>query len=238
MNTTRRRLLQTCVFLPWVGLASAQVHAQTSATDLLGAISGPEAAQALRDGLDQGARNAIARLGRENGFFADPKLKIGLPKNFAKAEGILRSLGHGKKVDDLVLAMNRAAETAAPQAKNLLLTAVERMSIDDAKAILSGGDNAATDYFRKTTETQLAEQLMPLIKSVTAQSDLARSYKALAGALAKYGLKSEQSTVEGYVNKKALDGIYRVIGEEERNLRANPTQYAGSLLGKVFGLLK
>jgi len=234
MSTTRRRFLQALAALSWAGLA----HAQTSANDLLGAISGPEAAQALRDSLEQGARNAIASLGKENGYFADPKRKIGLPKNFAKAERILRSLGHGKKVDDLVLAMNRAAETAAPQAQELVLDAVHKMTVNDAKAILTGGDSAATDYFRKSTESQLAETLMPVVKSVTETSDLARSYNALAGTLAKYGINSEQASVEKYVNKKTLDGIYSRIGEEERSLRANPTQYAGSLLGKVFGLLK
>lgn len=236
MNTKRRQLLHALALLPLAGLASAPV--QASASDLLKSISGSEAVQALRDSLEQGARKAITRLGRENGYFADPKLKIGLPKNFTKAERFLRSMGYGKKVDDLVLAMNRAAETAAPQAQSLVLDAVHKMTVNDAKGILTGGDNAATEYFRKTTEAQLAETLMPVVKSVTEKSDLARSYNALAGTLAKFGVKSEQSTIENYVNKKALDGIFNCIGEEERSLRANPTQYAGSLLGKVFGLLK
>jgi hypothetical protein len=212
--------------------------AQNGASDLLGSISAPEAAQALRESLEQGARNAIAKLGRENGYFADPKLKIGLPKNFAKADRFLRSMGYGKKIDNLILAMNRAAEAAAPQALGLVLDAVHKMTVLDAKSILTGGDNAATNYFRQATESQLAETLLPVVKSVTETSDLARSYNALAGTLAKYGVNSEQSTIEGYVNKKALDGIYQCIGEEEKNLRANPTHYAGSLLGKVFGLLK
>lgn len=238
MNHTRRSLLQALVVLPWVGLVGTRVEAQTGAADLLSSISAQEALQALRDSLEQGARNAIASLGRQNGYFADPKLKIGLPKNFAKAERFLRSLGYGKKVDDLVLAMNRAAETAAPKAQGLVLDAVHKMTVNDAKAILAGGNNAATDYFRKTTESQLADTLLPVVKSVTEKSGLARSYNALAGTLAKFGVKSEQSTIEGYVNKKALEGIYQRIGEEEKSLRANPKQYAGSLLGKVFGLLQ
>ncbi len=234
----RRRFLQICLLLPWFGLTGTRAQAQSDTADLLKAISGPEAAQALRESLEQGARKAIAALGKENGYFADPRRKIGLPKNFAKAERILRSLGHGKKVDDLVLAMNRAAETAAPRAQGLVLDAVQKMTVNDAKSVLTGGDSAATDYFRKTTESQLAETLLPVVKSVTEKSDLARSYNSLAGTLAKFGIKSEQGTVESYVNKKALDGIYSRIGEEERSLRANPSQYAGSLLGKVFGLLK
>lgn len=238
MSLSRRRFLQACALLPGLALASTHSRAQTGASDLLAAVSGPEATQALRESLERGARKAIATLGRENGYFGDPKLKIGLPKNFAKAERILRSMGHGQKIDDLVLAMNRAAETAAPQAQELVLESIKKMSVGDAKQILTGGGHAATDYFRKTTETQLAETLMPVVKSVTEKSDLARSYNSLAGTLAKFGIKSEQSTIESYVNKKALDGIYTRIGDEERNLRANPTQYAGSLLGKVFGLMK
>ena len=234
MNPYRRQLVQALVLLPWAGWARAEI----GASDLLAAISGPEATQALRDSLERGARNAIASLGRENGYFNDPRLKIGLPKNFAKAERFLRGMGYGKKVDDLVLAMNRAAETAAPKAKDLVIESIRSMSVDDAKSILTGGDNAATEYFRRMTEGQLAEALMPVVKSVTEKSDLARAYNSLAGTLSRFGVKSDQSSVEKYVNKKALDGIYTRIGEEERSLRANPTQYAGSLLGKVFGLMK
>lgn len=230
MSVSRRQFLQALALFPWVSPAPAG--------DLLAAISGQDVTQALRDSLEAGARKAIANLGRENGFFGDAKVKIGLPKNFSRAETFLRSLGFGKKVDALVLAMNRAAETATPQAQTLLIDAIRQMRISDAKALLTGGDQAATDYFRRTTETQLAETLMPVIKSVTEQSDLTRAYKSLAGTLAKYGVKSDLNTVENYVSKKALEGIYYRIGEEERSLRADPSQYAGSLIGKVFGNLQ
>jgi hypothetical protein len=233
MNPIRRKFVLSLALLPWAGLAQAQ-----PASDLLAAVSGPEATQALRESLEQGARKAISTLGRENGFFGDPKLKIGLPKNFAKAEKLLRSVGYGKKVDDLVLAMNRAAEAATPKAQDLLLESIRKMSVNDAKEILTGGDNAATAYFRKSTEAQLAETMLPMVKSVTEKSDLARAYNSLAKKLASFGVKSDRNTIESYVNNKALDGIYHFIGEEERSLRANPTQYAGSLLGKVFGLMK
>ncbi len=233
MNLTRRNFVWACVLLPWAGLS----HAESSG-DLLTAISGPEATQALRESLEQGARTAISTLGRENGFFRDPKLKIGLPKNFARAEKFLRGVGYGQKIDDLVLAMNRAAETATPKAQELLLESIRKMSISDAKAILTGGDNAATEYFRKSTEAQLTETLMPVVRSVTEKSEFVRAYNGLASKLVRYGIKSDQQTVERYVNTKALDGIYLRIGEEERSLRANPTKYAGSLLGKVFGLMK
>lgn len=205
----------------------------------LDAITGNEATQALRESLEKGARAALAKLAKQNGYFANPKVKIGLPKNFAKAERILRGLGQGKKVDDLVLSMNRAAEAAAPQAQELVVEAAKKMTVQDAKTILSGGDDAATQYFRKTTETQLREKLMPVVKSVTDKSGLARSYNVMSAKLVSLaGIKSELSTVEKYVNEKALDGIYALIAEEERAIRSNPGEYAGSLLGKVFGLLK
>jgi len=234
MNPSRRKLVLALALLPWAGLS----HAQPSTSELLAAVSGSEATQALRESLEQGARKAISTLGRENGFFGDPKLKIGLPKNFTRAEKFLRGIGQGKKIDDLVLAMNRAAESATPKAQELLIESIRKMSVSDAKTILTGGDNAATEYFRKSTEIHLTETLMPVVRSVTEKSDFVRAYNGLAGKLEKYGVNSDQQTVERYVNKKALDGIYFRIGEEERNLRANPTQYAGSLLGKVFGLIK
>ncbi len=230
MNPSRRHFLLGAALLALSPWASAGA---------LDAITGKEAVQALRESLEAGARTALSKLGKENGYFANPKVKIGLPKNFAKADRILRGLGQGKKVDDLVLAMNRAAEAAAPQAQELVVDAVKKMTVEDAKTILTGGDDAATAYFRKATETQLAEKLLPVVKSVTDKSDLARSYNALSGKLMKLGgIKSELSTVENYVNEKALDGIYALIADEERALRANPAQYTGSLLGKVFGLLK
>ncbi len=230
MNPERRQYLLGLSLLalaPWVKAGG------------LDAITGAEATQALRDSLEKGARTALAKLGKENGYFANPGVKIGLPKNFARAERILRGLGQGRKVDDLILAMNRAAEAAAPQAQELVVDAVKKMTVQDAKGVLTGGDNAATEYFRKSTEVQLTEKLLPVIKSVTEKSDLARAYNAVASKLVKLaGINSELSSVEKYVNDKALDGIYALIAEEERAIRANPTQYAGSLLGKVYGLLK
>lgn len=226
----RRAFLMGMAAIAWAPWAQA---------NLLDGITSQEANQALRDSLAQSAKGGLAKLGRENGYLANPQTRIGLPNNFTKAERILRALGKGKRVDDLVLAMNRAAEMAVPKAEALILDAVKGMTVQDAKAILAGGDNAATAYFRKATERQLAEALMPVVGSVAEKSDLARSYKALASTLSSLaGIKSEQATVENYVNQKALDGIYIMMGVEERALRANPTQYAGGLIGKVFTSIK
>jgi hypothetical protein len=230
MILARRRFLQGLFLL---------AIAPRAAAGSLESITGPEATQAVRDTLERGARSALAKLGKEDGYFANPQVRIGLPRNFRKADRILRELGQGKKVDDLVLAMNRAAEAAAPQAQELVVDAVKKMTVEDAKSILAGGDSAATDYFRKATEAQLAEKLLPVIKSVTERSNLARAYDAIAAKLVQLaGINSELSTVENYVNEKALKGIYVLIGEEERSIRSDPARYAGSVLGKVFGLLK
>lgn len=229
MNPPRRRFL-----LVLAGLAYSAV---ALAGDL-SSITAGEATQALRDSLSQGVRVAIARLGREDGYYENPKLKIGLPKNFAKAEGILRALGMGKQVDDLILAMNRAAEAAVPEAREVVLESLHKMSVGDAKAILSGGDGAATAWFRQNTEAHLGDKLAPIIRGVAEQSDLVRSYDALSSTLVRLaGLKSELSTVENYVNRKALDGLYTLIAEEEHAIRAQPLNYGGGVIGKVFGLL-
>lgn len=233
MNTlraSRRQFLAGLAALAWVPWARALSW---------DGITSGEAGQALRDGLAQGARAALAKLGREDGYLGNPQVRIGLPKNFTKAGQVLRMLGQGRKVDDLVLAVNRAAEAAAPKAEPLLIDAVRKLSLDDAKGILKGGDGAATAYFRKATEARLTEQLLPVIQSVTEQSDLARAYNALAAKLVQLaGIKSELSTVQSYVTRKALDGIYKMLAAEEHALRADPTRYAEGVVEKVFGLLR
>jgi hypothetical protein len=230
MNLTRRHFLATLA-----GLACAPLARAGDWSD----ITSTEATQALRDSLSQAARLAVGRLGKEDGFFANTRVKIGLPRNFAKAEGFLRALGMGGQVDDLVLAMNRAAEAAIPEARDAVLDAVRKMSVVDAKAVLSGGDGAATAWFRKQTEAHLADKLDPIVRAVAEKSDLVRAYNVLSGRLAKLTKsRSEIATVEEYVRRKALDGLYLVIAEEEHAIRTQPLDYAGSVIGKVFQLLQ
>ena len=229
MNSRRRRFLLLLAGLAYSAVARAGGWS---------AITAAEATQALRDSLSQGTRAAITRLGRANGYFGNPKVKIGLHKNLAKAERYLRVIGLEKSLDDLVLAMNRAAEAAIPEAREVVLEALRKMSVGDAKTILSSGDGAATAWFRKNTEAHLADKLLPIIHAVSGQSDLVRSYNALSGKLLRLaGIKSELATVESYVSRKALDGLYTLIAEEEHAIRAQPLNYAGSVVGKVFGLL-
>ncbi|CDG81083.1 DUF4197 domain-containing protein [Janthinobacterium agaricidamnosum] len=205
----------------------------------LDAISNQEASSGLKAALDAGSAAAVAKLGVENGFLNNDKVKIKLPSILEQARPLLKMTGRGQQLDDLVVSMNRAAESAIPLAKPLLVNAVKSMSVTDAKNILSGGDTSVTDFFRQKTAAPLAVKFLPIVKSVTDRSGLASQYNGVVGQVAKSGLvPQQQSTVEGYVTDRALDGLYLMIGEEEKAIRKDPISYGSSIIGKVFGSLK
>jgi hypothetical protein len=192
----------------------------------------------LKEALTKGAEAAVAKLGKADGFWADPKLRIPLPANLQKVSKVMKTLGMGKQVDALELGMNRAAEAAVPEAKNMLVGAVKDMSLEDAKGILTGGDTAATDFFRKKTESALSAKFLPIVKGTTDKVGLAQTYNTYAGTAARFGaVKSDQATIENYVTKEGLDRLYKVIGEQEKAFRANPLQSGSALIQKVFGSL-
>lgn len=205
---------------------------------VLDTLSHDDAIQVLHDSLTHSARAALDRLGKADGFLANPRVRIGLHKNLVKAERLLRSMGQGRKLDDLVRAMNRAAEHAIPKVEPMVLGAIRKMSVDDAKGILGGGSDSATAWFRKTTEAQLAAEFMPVIHGVAEKSDLVRAHNALSRTLAQWNIYSDLSTLEAYVNHKALDGFYAVVAEEESELRKNPARLMGELAARVFGELR
>jgi hypothetical protein len=164
------------------------------------------------------------------------EVKIPLPDTMKKAERGMRMLGMGKQADDLVLKMNRAAEAAVPEAKTLLVDAVKKMSVADAKAILTGGNDAATQYFKKTTSAPMTEKFLPIVKKATADVQLAQQYNKFAEVGNKFGIvKKEQANLEQYVTQKALDGVYLMMAKEEAAIRKDPVGQASSLLKKVFG---
>jgi hypothetical protein len=151
----------------------------------------------------------------------------------------MRAIGMRRQADELVLTMNRAAEAAVPEAKQLLVDAVKKMSVQDAKGILTGGDTAATDYFKRTTQGDLSKRFLPIVKKATDRVGLAQQYNSLAGQGAALGLvKEEQATIEGYVTQKALDGLYLMIGEQEKALRKDPVGASSDIVRRVFGTLK
>jgi hypothetical protein len=202
-------------------------------------VSNAEAANGLKQALADGSAAAVAKLGVPNGFFANPKVKIPLPPALQRIESALRFAGMRREADDLVLAMNRAAEAAVPEAKSLLVDSVKRMSIQDAKGILSGGDTAATEYFRRTTQAQLTKRFLPIVKQQTDRVGLAEQYNSLAGQGMQLGLiRKDQSTIEGYVTQKALDGLYLMIAEQEKAFRQNPMGATSDIVKRVFGAMR
>ena len=202
-------------------------------------ISGKDAGGGLKEALTQGAGKAVELLGKQDGFLGNPKVRIPLPENLQKVEGMMRGLGMGKQADELVTAMNRAAEAAVPQARVLLVNSIKQMSLDDAKGILTGGEDSATQYFRRTTSGPLAEKFKPMVRSAIARVKLAEKYDQFAGKAAKFGLVREQDAhLENYVTQKTLDGLYLMIAEEEKSIRKDPAGAAGKLARMVFGALK
>lgn len=202
-------------------------------------LSGKDAAGGLRQALTQGAGKAVSELGRPDGFLGNPKVRIPLPENLRKIEGLIRKLGMGRQVDDLETAMNRAAESAVPESKALLVNAIRQMSIKDAKAILTGGDDAATQYFRRTTAGPLAEKFRPVVRKAMAKVRLAEKYDEFAAKGVKLGLvREDDASLENYVTARVLDGLYLMIAEEERAIRKDPVSAAGSLAKRVFGALR
>jgi hypothetical protein len=199
-------------------------------------LSNTEASGGLKAALTQGIEKAVNLLGATDGFLGNKEVKIPLPDTMKKAERGMRMLGMGKQADDLVLKMNRAAEAAVPEAKTLLVDAVKKMSVADAKAILTGGNDAATQYFKKTTSAPMTEKFLPIVKKATADVQLAQQYNKFAEVGNKFGIvKKEQANLEQYVTQKALDGVYLMMAKEEAAIRKDPVGQASSLLKKVFG---
>ena len=201
-------------------------------------LTSTETANGLKEALIQGASKAVAQIGTLDGFLGNPKIKIPLPENLQKADSLMRKMRLGKYSDELITTMNRAAEAAVPEAKTLLTEAVKSMTIADAKTILTGPDNAATQYFRTHTSDALKAKFLPIVVQATQRVKLAQVYDKFAGKAAAFGLlKSEQTDLNDYITGKALDGLYATIAEEEKAIRANPVKQTASLVKKVFGAL-
>ena len=205
----------------------------------LESISNQDAVSGLREALVKGTQYAVDSLGKQDGFFGNGKVKIPLPGSLQKVEKLLHQLGMGKQADELVLTMNRAAEAAVPEAKALLVDSVRRMSIQDAKGILTGGQDSATQFFRRSTSDQLRAKFLPIVKKATARVKLAQKYDEYAAKGAQFGLvKKEDANLDNYVTQKALDGLFVMVAEQEAKIRQNPAQAASGILQKVFGALK
>jgi len=202
-------------------------------------ITESDAALGVRAALERGASSAIALLGRSGGFLDNPKVRIPLPGFLNDAAKLLKYTGQQKRIDELVTAMNRAAEAAVPQAKSLLVNAVKAMSVEDGKQILTGGDNSVTEFFASKTRAPLSVTFLPIVTKATEKVSLADKYNAVAGKASGLGLlNKDDANVQQYVTAKTLDGLYLVIGEEERKIRRDPVGTGSAILQKVFGSLK
>jgi hypothetical protein len=216
-------------------LGCAALVGSASSLDL-GSLSNADASAGLKKALDQGINVAVGKLGVPDGFLKNPQVKIDLPPKFAKAESMMRMLGAGDQLDQLVTSMNRAAEAAVPESKALLKQALKQMSVEDAKRILTGGDDAATQYFRQATYAPLKAKFAPIISRETEKVKLSQTYEAAAKKAVTLGiLKPEDATLQSYVTDKTLDGLFLMMAEEERAIRKDPLGQASSLLKKVFG---
>jgi hypothetical protein len=201
-------------------------------------ITNRDAVNGLKQALTNGAQAAVAKLGKENGFFGDSRIRIPLPPSMKRAEAVMHSIGAGKQADDLVLRMNRAAEAATPHAKSLLVDAAKKMSVQDAKGILTGGQDSATQYFKRTTSDALAQKFKPIVKKAMAKVKLAQAYDEIAASGAKFGLvKEDDANLEDYITGRTLDGLFVGIADEEKKIRENPKAAASSIVKKVFGAL-
>lgn len=217
-----------------VGLALSAGAFALSLSDL----SQGDANKALRDALSQGTKVAVQQLGKPGGFSNDPDVRIELPGNIGKASRMLKMMGMGAQVQELETGMNRAAEAAVPQAQALLLDAVKKMSVADAKAILAGGNDSATQYLNKTSRDEIRAKFLPIIKQATDQVGVAQQYNALASKASGLGaVDARYGSVEGYVAEQALNGLFTVIAEQEASIRQNPAQAATGMARKVFGAL-
>jgi hypothetical protein len=205
----------------------------------LASLSNADATQGVKAALETGALAAVRLLGVQDGFLANPKVHIPLPGALQDAAKLLKAIGRKQQVEELEVAINRAAENAVPLAKNLLVNAVKTMSVTDAKNILSGGDTSVTTFFADRTRTPLSAEFLPVVKKATAKVDLAGKYDSVAGKAAGLGLvKKEDASIDHYVTRKALDGLYLIIGEEEKKIRANPLAAGSDILRKVFGAIR
>jgi len=205
----------------------------------LNELSQNQAGDGMKAMLEQSARVAVQQLGQPGGFSNNPEVRIELPGNLGKAARAMKMLGKSKQVTALEDSMNRAAEAAVPQAQELLLDAVKKMTINDAKGILNGPNNSATAYLDRSSREQLRSRFLPMIQQVTQSSGLAQQYNNFAGQAASYGvIDTKDSSIENYVTEQALDGLFTIIAEQEASIRQNPAQAATDIAKKVFGVLR
>jgi hypothetical protein len=224
--------------LRFAGLCAGLMICANALALSLSDLSQQDATGGLKDALSQGAQLAVKQLGTPGGFSNNPDVKIELPGKLNKVAKKMKQFGMGDQVDQLETSMNKAAEAAVTQAQPILVDAVKKMSVEDAKGILSGGKDSATQYLSKTSREQIRTKFLPIVKQATDQVGLAQQYNAFAGQAATLGvLDAKNANIESYVTEQALNGLFEMIGKQEESIRQNPAAAATSLAKKVFGTL-
>jgi Protein of unknown function (DUF4197) len=200
-----------------------------------GGLSDVKVGAGLKEALQVATEKSVSLTGRTNGYFGNEAIKILMPEKLKTVEQGLRMVGYGPTVDEFVLSMNRAAERAAPAAKKIFWDAIGGMSFDDAQKILTGGDTAATDFFKRTTSDKLTAAFKPVVDRTMGEVGVVKQYKDLMGRFDAIPFAQSQTfDLDGYVVGKALDGLFHVVGEQERQIRTNPTARTTALLKEVF----
>ncbi|MDO4231818.1 MAG: DUF4197 domain-containing protein [Lautropia sp.] len=215
-------------------MGAALMPSPTHALDL-SALTQTDATAGVKAALQKGAESAVANLGKADGFLGNPEVKIPLPSSLEKAKKLMKLMGKDKEFDALETGINRAAEAAVPEAKTLLVNSIKTMSVQDAKGILSGGEDSVTSFFRTKTQSDMFKKFLPIVTQYTSKLGLAQQYNSLAGQASKLGVvKSDDAKIENYVTNKAMDGLYKMIAAEEKAIRADPVATGSAILKKVF----
>ena len=217
------------------GLSDMAKEAQKTLGGSASGLSSDEITAGLKEALQVGTEKAVGLVSQPDGFYKNPAIKIPLPESVEKADKWLRAAGYGEKIDAFELSMNRAAERAAPEAKSIFWDAISDMNFDDAQKILNGGDNEATLYFKDKTSNRLQEVFKPIVKDAMGEVGVTRSYQELSDKIASMPFgKSASFDLDQYVTDGALDGLFKMLAEQERQIRTQPTARVTDLLQKVF----
>lgn len=220
-------------------LESGKAPASTGEASVGGAqvLATEEIVRGLKEALAKGAQSAVADLGRDGGFLNNAAVKIPMPPSLGRVESALRALGQDRYADQFVTTINQAAEKAVPEAAGILADAIRDMSLDDARAILHGGDDAATQYFRAKSETRLMERFKPIVTQATDQVGVTSAYKSMVKRAGPWVgiLGANDEDLDSYVTRKSLDGLFKMVADEEKAIRSDPVARSTDLLKKVFG---
>ncbi len=243
-----KKVLCTALLITAVFACTAHASWKSGLQDVItNTVTGPdrtsadsETASALKQALEKGVNAAVTQLGAVGGYLNDDAVRIPLPEDVETAVNALKLVGQGDKVDQFVESMNRAAEKAAPHAKEIFLESITSMTFSDARRILSGADNAATQYLERTTRDSLFEKFLPIVKNITDSYNVTSQYKSIAagtsGVSSLLGSKEPLLTdIDSYVTNKGLDGLFSVMAQEEKDIRENPAARTTELLKKIFG---